>query len=64
MSPNSGNHTVNSKGVHREVESEDFCSPITGEPKGVLAANIWSDEQKLHIRHMTADETARQVKVR
>ena len=29
------------KGVHREVESE-----------GSLKAKLWSDEQKLHIRHM------------
>ena len=58
MSPNSGNHTANSKGVHREVESEDFFSPITGKPIGVMAANIWSDEQKFHTRHLTADETA------
>ena len=27
MSPNSGNHTAKSKGVHREVKSEDFCIP-------------------------------------
>ena len=27
-----------------------------------LAANIWSDEQKLHIRHMTVGKVAKQTK--
>ena len=30
MSPNSGNHTANSKGVHREVESEGSWRETSG----------------------------------
>ena len=48
FSPLAGNCIANSKGVHCEVESEKK-----------LAANIWPNVQKLHIRHLTMDEIAR-----
>lgn len=51
MNPNSGNHTANSKGAIARWNLKK------------LAANVRSDEQKLHIRHTTVDETAHQVKV-
>jgi len=40
------------KGVHREVESE-----------GSGMANLWSDEQKSHIRQFIMDKVAKQTEV-
>ena len=50
MCPDSGKHTANDKGVHREVESE-----------GSRMANLWSDQQKSHIRHGMSGKVAKQT---
>ena len=50
MYPDSGKHIAYDKGVHREVESE-----------GSRMANLWSDEQKSHIRHGIPGKVASQT---
>ena len=44
--PGSGKDIVEGKGVHREVESEGNRMREPTNPR----ANLWSDEQKSHIR--------------
>ena len=48
--PDSGKCSANDNGVHREVESE-----------GSRMANLWSDEQKSHIRHGISGKVAKQT---
>ena len=53
VSPDSGNHTAKSNGVHREVESERSLRQTSG-----------LTDRNFISRHKTVDETAKQVKVR